>query len=304
MIAGWRHAVTVSSRRIAGRARRGFLPGVLLGGLTFLPFPGSAVGAELGAGVGIGARLDAGSGVGAFPVIETARREQAALIASAGGDPTRWPVAEIRAVAVRWNAAAREASGARLAAPLLRERWNLVLNAAADAWSGFALKAGTPVPADSLALLSSDALALGDDAAAILPAIRAVSEGRRAALLLTTSVGCECTMQRVALMEDVWTALAAGGSGSPEPAVVVRSAVGMGTEESRPLPGRDLRPFLGRSDLAASPDLPDAFELDRVPGWLLLEPGGGVVFRVDGGEGVAPITTMIRRWLGGEDLRQ
>jgi hypothetical protein len=228
--------------------------------------------------------------------------EQAALIASGGESVVRWPVPEVRAVAGRWNAAVLEASRAPVISPLLREQWSRVVGGAAEAWSNLALDADRPADADGQATLAVDAHALGDDAAAILPVVQAVCEGSRAALLLTTSVGCECTMQRAALMEEVWAALTTKKSGTAEPAVGERPHAAARPRGSHGGPGPDLRPFLGRSDLASSPDLPDALGLDRVPGWLLLEPGGGIVFRIDGGEGVAEITTMIRRWLGGEDF--
>ena len=271
-----------------GAVRRGILVGVVLVSFSSIarPVPAAAPATE------------------AFSAIRVAVREQAALVVSAGEDPARWPAAKVPAVATGWNAAALEASHTRVTARLLREQWELLVSGAAEAWSGLALVAGSPAFADTMAMLASDARALGDDAAAILPAIRAVGEGKRAALLLTTSVGCECTMQRAALMEEVWTALTAGGSGASEPAVAGQSVAAMGAGGSRGVPGPDLRAFLGRSDLASSPDLPDALGLDRVPGWLLLDPGGEIAFRVDGGEGVAEITTMIRRWLGGEDFHR
>lgn len=274
--------------RSTGAFRWGILLGVVLGGFSSIARP----------------VLAAAPGTEAFSALRVAVREQAALVVSAGEDPARWPAAKVQSVATGWNAAALEASHTRVTARLLREQWELLVSGAAEAWSGLALVAGSPAFADTMAMLASDARALGDDAAAILPAIRAVGEGKRAALLLTTSVGCECTMQRAALMEEVWTALAAGGSGTPEPAVAAQSVTAVGTGGSRGVPGPDLRAFLGRSDLASSPDLPDALGLDRVPGWLLLDPGGEIAFRVDGGEGVAEITTMIRRWLGGEDFHR
>jgi hypothetical protein len=300
MITKFQRADSVPARWTAGGVRCGILLSALLGGFSCIVRP----------------VLAAAPGTGAFPALQVAAREQAALVVSAGEDPARWPAAEVRAVASGWNAAALDASRTRVTAPLLREQWDLLVSGAAEAWWRLALLADSPVSgdkpagadtsgaADTMATLASDARALGDDAAAILPAVRAVCEGKRAALLLTTSVGCECTMQRVALMEEVWTALAAGGSGTPDLAVAVRRVVAMGTDGIGDARARDLRPLLGRSDLASSPDLPDALGLDRVPGWLLLEPGGEIAFRVDGGEGVAEITTMIRRWLGGEDFHR
>jgi hypothetical protein len=311
MIARSQRPGTVAGRWSGLGVRRGVLRSLLLGvafgGSGLAPLSGFGAGAAIGAGVASGAGAGAGVGVGAgasaFPALETAHREQVALGASAGVDPARRPTEEVRAVATRWNAAAREASRVRLSAPLLREQWNLVVNAAAEAWSEYALVIGTPVPADSLAYLSGEALALSDDAAAILPAIRAASSGKRAALLLTTSVGCECTMQRAAQMEEVWTALAGPQAGSASLVVAMAGRDGIGApirDVGGDAPGVDLRSLLGRSDLAASPDLPDAFGIDRVPGWLLLEPGGGIADRVDGGEGVPEIAAVIRRWLGGE----
>lgn len=281
-------ADSVSAPWIVGGIRCGMLLGVVFGGFSHIVRP----------------VLAAAPGADAFPALQVATREQSALVASTGEDPARWPAAEVQAVAARWNAAALEASHPRVTGRLLREQWELLVSGAAEAWSRLALVADSPLTADTMAIVAGDARALGDDAAAILPAVRAVCEGERAALLLTTSVGCECTMQRVALMEEVWTALAAGGSDTGEPAVAVKPVVTRGTGGSYGAPGRDLRPFLGRSDLASSPDLPDALGLDRVPGWLLLELGGEIASRVDGGEGVAEVTTMIRRWLSGEDFHR
>ncbi len=314
MITRSQYADTVPTRWIAPGVRCGILLGALLGGLSYIVRPVQA----------------ASSDAGSFPAFQVAAREQAALVVSAGEDPARWPAAEVQALAIGWNAAALEASNTRVTAQLLREQWELLVSGAAEAWSRLALLtdsplsadqpagvdrlagadnapvAGNSAAADTIAILASDARALGDDAAAILPAIRAAGGGKRAALLLTTSVGCECTMQRVALMEEVWTTLTAGGAGTPNPAPAMRPIVAIGTDRFvvGGAPNRDLRSLLGRSDLASSPDLPDALGLDRVPGWLLLEPGGEITFRVDGGEGVAEITTMIRRWLGGEDLHR
>lgn len=312
MITRSRYAHFVPVRWPAAAVRCGVALGVLLGG-----FFGSARSVPA-----------ATPGIVAFPALELAAREQAALVVSAGEDPVRWPAAEVQAVAVRWNAAALEASHTRLTAQLLRERWELLVGGTAEAWSRFALVADAPTPAvartggakpvradqptataftsptDTMAILAGDARALGDDAAAVLPAIRAAGGGKRAALLLTTSVGCECTMQRAAMMEEVWRALTAEGSGAVDPAATARPAAELRTSGADGTPDSDLRPFLGRSDLVASPDLPDAFALDRVPGWLLLDPGGEIAFRVDGGEGVAEITTMIRRWLAGEDFHR
>ena len=300
MITSLQCAVFVPTRWITPAIRWGTLLGVLLCGSSCLARPAPA----------------APPGAGAFPALQVAAREQAALVVSAGEDPARWPAAEVRAVATRWNAAALEASHTPVMARLLQEQWELLVSGAAEAWSRLALVIDSPPSAykpagadvmavtDTLAILASDARAFGDDAAAILPAVRAVCSGKRAALLLTTSVGCECTMQRAAMMEDVWTALAAGRSDVPESAVAVRSVVAMGTGGGRDPLSPDLRPFFGRSDLASSPDLPDALGLDRVPGWLLLEPGGEIAFRVDGGEGVTEITAVIRRWLCGEDLHR
>jgi hypothetical protein len=294
----------------------------MLGVLLLMARSAPAAGSVTGAGSAgrAEARAEAGSAAAAqagaeprfraFPALQTAVREQAALVASAGEDPARWPAAVVRAVASAWNAAVLETFRAGVKAPLLREQWNLLVSGAAEAWSGLALVTDSPPAADTLVPLAVDARARGDDTAAILPAVRAAAGGERAALLLTTSVGCECTMRRAALMEEVWTALlargsgAAGSDGAREPDGAMERVVPMGIGVIGGAPDRDLRPFLGRSDLSSSPDLPDALGLDRVPGWLLLEPGGEIAFRLDGGEGVAEITTMIRRWLGGEDLHR
>lgn len=257
-------------RRLSARVRKAGAFACVLALSTGVPLPAPAV--RVLASPAMAAPQADTAGTSSFAAVDLAIRESAAFPATG---PHR-TAGDVTALALRWNTAAQEAARVRLDEGVLRESWIERVEATADAWSNAALGASGAALPDTLPPAVADACALAGDVATFLPVVEAATAGRRTAFLLTTSVGCECEMLRADQMETVWTLLQSGEA--------------------------DQRRLLGRSDSAYSPFLPGAFELDRVPGWLLLGPSGEVVFRVDGGAGIDEVHAMILRWLSGEDL--
>ena len=111
------------------------------------------------------------------------------------------------------------------------------------------------------------------NAEALLPAVRAVARGERSAVLVITSVGCECVMNACRRMNGLWDGVAVA-----EPAIA-----------------------LSRIDEMLVPRLAEGWDLYQIPTWVFLETTGEVGFMLEGTEtDDSTVLSEVRTWLGEE----
>jgi len=120
----------------------------------------------------------------------------------------------------------------------------------------------TPLPPKT-----SDA---AEDAQALLPVLGAIGRGENSAVLVITTVGCECVLAACARMSALWDSLTLGPPGLP----------------------------VARIDEMAVPDLADAWELYEFPTWVFLDSTGRPVSLLEGNVEKTIVLAELRNWIG------